>query len=359
MKPIVDLIGDEESCESSLASCMLGLIRLAKTISQLPLEDGDSLAFWLHAKAVFNHHFFAMNTEIHSLALFLHPMCRKLAISQAANGHSFKFMVKVALDIAKQWRWSEQCAKTLVTNLKEYHKCSGVFVGAQADALDWWETLPVSAERCQLKAFAIIIHSIVPHAADVERYFSGLGGVQSTKRCNLSVNTFESLSKLCANYANFLHTMDREAGKSIRRNHAHMHTRPELGLDPALTDQLQRSFAWVPPLGASDESDDDFLGPESITDEELLAEFDQFERDMTGSSGQQGLSGNPVPGADDGLDVFADGVIDWNELEKVNKGITPAGFMEEIDVVSRGSEDMESGWNIDALLASEGVASMY
>ncbi|KAG2363080.1 hypothetical protein BDR07DRAFT_1405184, partial [Suillus spraguei] len=52
------------------------------------------------------------------------------------------------------------------------------------------------AERCPLKAFAIIIHLIVPHAAGVERYFSGLGGVQSVKRCNLSVQTFESLSKL-------------------------------------------------------------------------------------------------------------------------------------------------------------------
>jgi hypothetical protein len=196
MKPIVDLIGDEESRESSLASCMLGLIRLAKTISQLPLEDGENLDFWLHAKAVFNRRFFAMNTNTHSLALFLHPMCRKLAISQAVNGRSFKFMVEVALDIAKQWRWSEQLAKMLVTDLKEYHKCSGVFSGGQADGLDWWENLPVSAERCPLKAFAIIIHSIVPHAADVERYFSGLGGVQSVKRCNLSVETFESLSRL-------------------------------------------------------------------------------------------------------------------------------------------------------------------
>ncbi|KAG2354212.1 hypothetical protein BDR07DRAFT_1430166, partial [Suillus spraguei] len=48
-------------------------------------------------------------------------------------------------------------------------------------------------ERCPLKAFAIIIHLIVPHAADVERYFSGLSGVQSVTRCNLSIQTFLSL----------------------------------------------------------------------------------------------------------------------------------------------------------------------
>ncbi|KAG2155367.1 uncharacterized protein EDB93DRAFT_1130321 [Suillus bovinus] len=326
MKPIVDLIGDEKSHNSSLASCMLGLIWLAKTIS---------------------HVFFAMNTKTHSLTLFLHPMCQKLAISQAINGRSFKFMVEVALDIAKQWRWSKQLAKMLVADLKDYHKCSGVFSGGQADALDWCETLPVSAEHCPLKAFVIIIHSIVPHAADVEHYFSGLGGVQSVKRCNLSVQTFKSLSKLRASYTNFLHKVDHKAGKPAHRKHAHMHTRPEHGLDTALADKLQRSFAWVPPLaGASRNSDNEFLaGPESITDEELLEEFDRFENEMLESRGLQEGTGE-VP------DILGGDIIDWDELEKVNKGITPAGFVEEIDVVGHGSQGTEAGWNINALLTS-------
>jgi hypothetical protein len=140
-------------------------------------------------------------------------MCRKLAISQAVNGHSFKFMVEVALNIAKQWQWSEQLTKMLIADLKDYHKSSGVVSGGQADVLNWWETLPVSAKRCPLKAFTVIIHSIIPHAANIEHYFSGLGGVQSMKCCNLSVQTFESLSKLWASYANFLHKVDHEASK--------------------------------------------------------------------------------------------------------------------------------------------------
>lgn len=110
----------------------------------------------------------------------------------------------------------EQVTKLLVGDMKEYYKSSGIFTGGQADALDWWETLPVSAEQCPLKALAIIIHSIVPHAADIECYFSGLSGVQSVKRCNLSVHTFESLSKLRASYAHFLYQMDSKLGKPIR-----------------------------------------------------------------------------------------------------------------------------------------------
>ncbi|KAG2076548.1 hypothetical protein BDR04DRAFT_1139402 [Suillus decipiens] len=105
------------------------------------------------------------------------------------------------------------------------------------------------------------------------------------------------------------------------------------GLDTALADELQRSFAWVPPLAdASRNSDDEFLaGPESITDEELLEEFDRFENEMLESRGSQEGTGE-VP------DIFKGDIIDWNELETVDKGITPTGFVEEIDVVARGSQ---------------------
>ncbi|OAX36653.1 hypothetical protein K503DRAFT_867423 [Rhizopogon vinicolor AM-OR11-026] len=136
------------------------------------------------------------------------------------------------------------------------------------------------------------------------------------------------------------------------------YTQPEHGLDTALADQLQRSFAWVPPLASNSrtDSDDEFLvGPESITGEELLEEFDRFEHEMRESRALQegsNLFTDKVP------DVFTGGTIDLNELEKVDRGIAPTGFIEEIDVVSRGSQGMEAGWNINALLTSEGVTSM-
>ncbi|KAG1813894.1 uncharacterized protein BJ212DRAFT_1244031, partial [Suillus subaureus] len=175
----------------------------------------------------------------------------------------------------------------------------------QADALNWWETLPVSAECCPLKAFTIIIHLIIPHAAN---YFSGLGGAQSVKCCNLSVQTFESLSKLQTSYANFLHKVDHEASKPTCCKHAHMHTQPEYGLDIALANKFQRSFTWVPPLtGDSHNSDNEFLaGPESITDEELLKEFSRFENEMLDS--HHGLQ--ELEGTCEVLDIFDEGVID-------------------------------------------------
>ncbi|KAG2079303.1 hypothetical protein BDR04DRAFT_1138023 [Suillus decipiens] len=128
----------------------------------------------------------------------------------------------------------------------------------------------------------------------------------------------------------------------------------EHGLGIALANELQRSFAWVHPFtGDSCSSDDEFLaGPESMTDEELLEEFSRFENETLESPRglQEGVVKVP--------DIFERGIIDWNEVEKV-EGITPAGFIEEIqvDVIGRGSQGMQAVRIIDGLLSSEGIAS--
>ncbi|KIJ05662.1 hypothetical protein PAXINDRAFT_164749 [Paxillus involutus ATCC 200175] len=356
MKPLVDTIGNCESREASLASCMLELIRCAKKLSQLSLDGSDNTGFWTHAKLVFNRRFHAMNTDHHSLALFLHPMCRKLAISQAANGRNFEFMVRTALSIAKQWRWGEAEAKSLVSNLKEYQKCTAVFAGGQADALDWWECLPVTAKHCPLKAMAIMLHSVVPHAADVERYFSGLGGTQSAKRCNLTVETFEALSKLRSSYAHHLYKLDRTAGKSTHRKHAHMHTRPHLGIDTDLVDELVKTFTWVPPLAAeSDESEESLSGPEAITDEELAEAFDAIDREKAEAHQAEVMTAVDPDLELDGNEVLEGKMYDWKELEVVNKGTMPTGFVEDISVLDKAAGGQ---WNVKDLLSSEGVTSV-
>jgi hypothetical protein len=119
----------------------------------------------------------------------------------------------------------------LAQDLQQYHQVKGPFTGGQADGLGWWESLPVSSTTQPLKAFAVIIFSIAPHAADAERLFSDLGGTQSVKRCNLSIETFETLGKLRSNYAFHLFEKTRAAGKSTHRQHRHMHTRPTMGIN--------------------------------------------------------------------------------------------------------------------------------
>jgi hypothetical protein len=151
-------------------------------------------------------------------------MCRKLAVSQVAKSRTFEQMCTTAMDIAKQWRWDQHRAAKLLDDLKQYYQCKGPFAGGQVDGKDWWENLSVAGRDHPLKPFAIVLFSIVPHAAKVERLFSDLGGIQGVKRCNLTVHNFETLGKLCNNYSYHLHTRAREAGKSTRQKHAHMHT---------------------------------------------------------------------------------------------------------------------------------------
>ncbi|KAG2058709.1 hypothetical protein BDR06DRAFT_980167 [Suillus hirtellus] len=238
LKFLVDAIGNLESWEATLADCMLELICCARQMSQLELNaDDDDTGFWMHAKSVFNHQFHAINTELHSLTLFLHPM-------YASKGRLFEFMVKTAL---------AQKAKLLVNNLKAYNLCHTPFSGGHVDGLVWWESLA---------ALAITLLSIVPHAADIKHLFSDMGSTQSLKHCNLL--------KAVVN------------GKPICR----------INIDIAA--DLEANFAWAPPLAPQTQNiDDDLAGPESISLNEIDAAFAllECEKDMFE---QEPIDGNEV-----------------------------------------------------------------
>jgi len=267
----------------------------------LEFDPDDNVNFWTHAKMTFNRRFHMMNTELHSLALYLHPLCRRLAITQVANGQTFDFMVKAALEVAKQWRWDRQRAMKLSNDLQAYNRSVSPFSGAHKDGLTWWKDLPIHSEDHPLKAFAITMLSIVGHAGDVERLFSDLGTTQYPRRCNLKIETFEMLGKIRANLRHHLHAKMAAMGKTIRK-------RRMPGIDLEVAIDLGTNFAWVPPLAAALENiDDDLAGPESITLEELDAEFDKlFELDRDRNDGNADV---------DGKEVLEGKAFDFSEFE--------------------------------------------
>ncbi|KAG1893959.1 uncharacterized protein F5891DRAFT_962254, partial [Suillus fuscotomentosus] len=63
-----------------------------------------------------------------------------------------------------------------------------------------WENLLINSESYSLKAFAVTILSIVGYAGKGERTFPNLGTTQSMQRCNLSVEIFETIGKILANF---------------------------------------------------------------------------------------------------------------------------------------------------------------
>ncbi|KAG6821829.1 hypothetical protein H0H92_000624, partial [Tricholoma furcatifolium] len=173
-----------------------------------------------------------MNTDIHWLALFLHPLCRKLAISAAVHSRTVSDACRLALDLASRWKWSKDRASALVKDIQDYHSLRAPFnaIGSP-NAVEWWQAIPVVVSVRPLKALALIILKIVPHAAEVERFFSNLGGVQSVRRSRLSVSHMETLGMLRNHYTHLLHEEALKMAKSTRRKHAHMHTREEPGIN--------------------------------------------------------------------------------------------------------------------------------
>ncbi|KAI0340324.1 hypothetical protein BDW22DRAFT_1334446 [Trametopsis cervina] len=343
--PLVDAIGNLESREATLADCMLELIRCARDFTRIPLEREENGGFWAHAKSTFNTRFHAMNTDVHQLALFLHPLCRKLAIHQAAKERSLTFMLKTALRIAHQWRWDKQKAEGLVADMKTYHTCRGHFSGGGENGLEWWESLPITSEAHPLKTLAIALFTVVPHAAEVERLFSQLGGVQTARRCNLSVQNFEALGKIRANLAYQLWEDERsKTGKIPRRRHAHMHTRAQPGIDSDLAKEIEENFTWHSPLAVQDiEQPTEVVRIEDMTEEEFEVEFERWEAQ------QQAEMGSDVQDLEiDGNEVLEGHVYDFEEFERVEKRTVVLSFESDAVVVAENAPQSVD-WDVDTL----------
>ena len=199
-------------------------------------------------------------------------------------------MCRVALDIARRWGWSAEVAMKLIDDLKQYHLCKGLFVGGLADAKEWWDGLPTTGTKNPLKLFATLILSIVPHAAEVERLFSNLGGIQGVKHCNLTIDNFKTLGKLRNNYSYHLQQHNKQLGKTTQRKHGHMHTRAQPGINVDLATDLTTNFTWTPPIAATPAvgTNDNLLGPESITPDELDEAFGALEDGPANSEVDEG-----------------------------------------------------------------------
>ncbi|KAJ7224655.1 ribonuclease H-like domain-containing protein [Mycena pura] len=198
-RPFVDTIAETEGRNVNLADCMLSLLGAARQLYVLePTEDDDLdfADFKKHAHQVVDKRFRAMATPVHRLALFLHPLCRKLAVLDA-DGYTLRDLKLTALDIAiNKWGWSADEGRMLVTDIDAYYSCAEAFAGAQRDGRGWWLKLPVAAAGHPLKQFAIALLGLVPHSAEIERLFSSCNGIQSPKRNSLSVETFSKLAKI-------------------------------------------------------------------------------------------------------------------------------------------------------------------
>ncbi|KAJ7744901.1 ribonuclease H-like domain-containing protein, partial [Mycena metata] len=300
-KPIVDAIGNCESRQATLADCMLELIRCARTMSKMRVEENEDEGFLKHAKETFDRRFKMISTPIHWLALFLHPLCRKLAVSNgAAHGPSLDSIIETALKIAKQWRWSAAKAMQLKADLKAYSQCKSPFSGGQRDAREWWKDIPKENHE-SIRLLGVVLASVVPHAADVERLFSDLGGIQTPRRNNMTVETMEKTGKIRSrlNYEHYL-KVKQEAGNTVHRQHNHMYTQATPGINTDLAKDLENPITWIPPLdgGVDDEGD--------VVDKA----FQELSKTI-----EDEAPAVPTPGSITGGEL-----VDFTELDRVDRG---------------------------------------
>ena len=136
-KPLVDVISDVEACDATLADCMLQLIWAYQELVHLKPVERDDLEFLEHAHHVVNTQFHAMNTDLHWLALFLHPLCQKLAISIAVHSRKLNDAYCIAARIAKGWGWTKVLAVVLIADIKTHSTGTLPFQGGTVDVKDW------------------------------------------------------------------------------------------------------------------------------------------------------------------------------------------------------------------------------
>ncbi|VDB95632.1 unnamed protein product [Peniophora sp. CBMAI 1063] len=338
-KPIVDVIGNLEARSCTLAECALELIFCARTVSKMVAEPGDDPALLEHAQTVFSRRFAFMITPIHALALYLHPMCRALALSKATGGgFSYDLMLKTALGIVQKWRFKKgrAVAKALIADMEEYQACRGVFAGGQTDAYTWWTSRPLIRSEHPLRVLAEMLHSIVPHSAEIERLFSQLGGVQTPKRCNLTVENFEGLGRCRSHYSRQLWEQDRKNGKSAHRKHAHMHTRETPGINDELVRKLDEQFTPVEQVVVD--------GGDEKGDEEVdyaMGELEKGFAKLTVRLAEEGVDKVDITNRD----VLKGEMFDFSLLDAVKRGEVLNPYEEEAEI--GGAADSDEEWDID------------
>ncbi|KAF8154042.1 hypothetical protein B0H34DRAFT_799945 [Crassisporium funariophilum] len=106
-------------------------------------------------------------------------------------------IIRISLGIVQRWGWSKEMAQNLTQDLKAYHNGDAPFTGGKPDGKDWWKSLVVNITLHPLKALATFS---IPHAAEIERFFSNLGGIQLVKRSNLTTEHMKTFRTLQNSY---------------------------------------------------------------------------------------------------------------------------------------------------------------
>ncbi|KAJ7222628.1 ribonuclease H-like domain-containing protein [Mycena pura] len=359
-RPFVDAITASEGRSVNLADCMLNLLEAARQLSTLDTKDDNTREykdFLVHAKRVVDKRFRQMATPVHRLGLFLHPLCRKLAIVDAP-GFTLRDVKRTVLQIAEKWSWTEEDGMRLAADIGEYHACREPFAGGQKDASGWWKMVVAKDKAHPLKPFAIAILGLVPHSAEIVRLFSSCNGIQSPKRNCLAVETFSKLAKV---RSSLVEEANRRAPPKKPKQTASADVEPATTPATRITSEnstpLDRDESlenWKAPMDG-DASPDAVSGVDAIFDDlerRLEDEEEENANDAPEEDEEEELPATISASATkqkkaSELSLMHGDVYDFALVKKALESVVPREEVQRVDVVKNRAP---GGWNIDALL---------
>lgn len=192
LKPIVDVIGNLEKRTTTLADVLASFITLHWN------AKGANYAIpglQNHVLSAIGKRVTEFQDPIYFVALFLHPTCKKMAMSRKMTGD---LIIKGALEIAKAWHFNKRDVILLFRELINYKNGDAPFdnlnESSTRSARDFWEKF--SGSTALLRRFAMKVFAIVPHSAPCERLFSTLGLIKTKPRNRLEVKTLNMLAQI-------------------------------------------------------------------------------------------------------------------------------------------------------------------
>jgi len=106
--PILDSIGSLEQMNASLTDVALEILNLSIVIGGLEAAFAESNVTWAidfahHCRFVFARRFAEIDNDLLFLALFLHPLCRKLAVSDTPGSRTLDDAKAALMRLIEKW----------------------------------------------------------------------------------------------------------------------------------------------------------------------------------------------------------------------------------------------------------------
>jgi len=182
LKPLTDAVARLEKQTASLDQTFISIITSYRQVQQVEI-DPEYQPWRVAVLSAISSVGKRFSHPAYFVALFLNPQWQTMAISREYNAES---MTKEALILAKNFGFSKNQCIQIKSDIADYL----TLVQAREkwdDTIDLWGWWNQQLKCQQLRLLALMLLSVRPHSAAVERLFSCLGLAKTTSRNRLGV----------------------------------------------------------------------------------------------------------------------------------------------------------------------------